>query len=822
MIVLLLLLFVESVVLAASDPSVRSFHFAEFNSSNWNELQTIGLPVNADTGAELVLTDAVAGQNAVAWYRKVVLVRGFRCEFTINMSSINAEHHDGVAFVIQSESGSAQGVAGAGLGYGDENTVVRKGIVNSLAIEFDTFQDNDTSGAHALHDPNANHVSVQTRGIAQANSADHSYSLQQNTAIPPLSGAAHRVRVEYLPAQHLQVFIEPLTGPVINITATSPIEDSLALDQFGAAFVGFTASTSSASGERHAIGNWSFEFLGRPIPSRCSHDGAGTSSAVAGDVAQFGVQLVDQFGNNFTDNTGVTLLATLSVSPNIAAVTYVGLGRYEVSFNATLSGVATVNVTQDGVAIAGSPFQPTVVAAAVDASHCLVSMNASTLVAGDSLLVFVRARDRFDNNLLVGGASVTCDTIFNDTAVQETHAAADDNDGTYKAVFVVTKAGPWQLLVAVDGSMVTSVPTLYNVTAATVDADSCKADVDTQLASDRNNTASVQLYDQFDNAVHVSDAVLQITFDTSDVGGGNASSCASYQTGQDDTVTVLYNCATAGEYTMTIRVAPASSPTNWHRIDEPFVLHVFPADAVNASASVLFGALLDAPQPAQLGAQFNLTTFDFNGNRRLAPVANFSVDCAPWACAAEYVDFGVYTLSVNLTIAEAVDWNVTLMGEPIVGSPFAVQVVPAIAVANTSALVNSSALDTAQSDEPVSVELQLRDRFGNDVVGTSWPPLATWCEAHDATRLPVGFVRRANGTALLTFTAEQSGEYSLYITLDGAQVQGSPFRVTVAWAGLSNELVLAIGGGLLLLVILIGVTVLYVRSRGRRKLYDSI
>lgn len=47
---------------------------------------------------------------------------------------------NGMAFVIQSESDNAQGVALAGLGYGDENDNLQKGIHKSIAIEFDTHQ----------------------------------------------------------------------------------------------------------------------------------------------------------------------------------------------------------------------------------------------------------------------------------------------------------------------------------------------------------------------------------------------------------------------------------------------------------------------------------------------------------------------------------------------------------------------------------------------------------------------------------------------------------------------------------------------------------
>jgi hypothetical protein len=47
-----------------------------------------------------------------------------------------------MAFIMQSESVTAQGVALAGLGYGDENDQLNKGIHNSIAVEFDTHKGN--------------------------------------------------------------------------------------------------------------------------------------------------------------------------------------------------------------------------------------------------------------------------------------------------------------------------------------------------------------------------------------------------------------------------------------------------------------------------------------------------------------------------------------------------------------------------------------------------------------------------------------------------------------------------------------------------------
>lgn len=143
-----------------------------------------------------------------------------------------------MAFVMQSESLSAQGVNNAGLGYGDENTAVLKGIHNSVAVEFDTHKDAALSGPLALGDPNDNHVSIHSRGVGMANSADHQYALLNgtSTAINPLSGHDTAVTVESTP-DYFSVHVAPLTGAVINITGPA-LATLMTLDQWGAGFIG--------------------------------------------------------------------------------------------------------------------------------------------------------------------------------------------------------------------------------------------------------------------------------------------------------------------------------------------------------------------------------------------------------------------------------------------------------------------------------------------------------------------------------------------------------------------------------------------------------
>jgi hypothetical protein len=754
---------------------IASFAFPFFNASSIaSNLSTIGLPVQSS--AELVLTDAVAGQQGAAWFRDTVLVRGFRTEFTLNLSAINADHHDGVAFVIQSEGPFASGVGGAGLAYGDVNALPLRGITNSLAIEFDTFCDNATSGRDALQDPNANHVSVQTRG-ALANSADHRYSLQQSTAIPPLSGSVARVVVQFDPTASLLVFILPLTGPVINVSSSLVSLPTVA-------YVGFTASTSAASGERHAISDWSFAFSGRADATRTAASGAALTSAVAGVVESFDVQLVDQFGNDYPFDDGVVLSSN---TPSVT-IAYSGLGRFSVAYNFTVAGSATaLNVTQNGVVVVSAT--PVVAPNVLDANRSLLQWtvaSGATIVAGNAVGLVLVTRDRFGNRQLSGGAVVSVGGV----------AATDHGDGTYGASVPLTVAGATVIDVLVDGTAL-SPPLAVNVVPAALDAQRTTAlQFDAWIASDLNGTVSIDARDAYGNLCSPADVALAFGFSSPTCSG-------TWLTG---TVGV-YDCPVAGIYTVDITAgaAPISG--------SPFQLQVSPATAVNASASRLAG--WSPTMTAQRGASFSLTTFDFDGNQRDSPVAQLVVQCAPVPCVVHsYVGKGQYKIAANLTAAGALVWNVTVNGAQISGSPFLINVVPAAADAASCALASAAALNQSLSGKPISLELVVRDEFGNQV--QSLPPLSA------ALDPPVAVVSITGTT--LSFTVADSGAYRLTVRVGTAAIAGSPFSFVVAWAGLANEVVLAIGGGILLLVLLIGLIGWYVRAKGkaRRDKYDTI
>jgi len=150
-------------VASASAQQVRFFP----NFSSVANLQMDGSAHQATYGGAKVLrlTDGYPGigathpETSASWFALQQKVNsGFTTyfKFQIHTAAICCSPADGFAFVIQNSSTSALGSGFGGLAYA--------GIPNSVAVEFDTFQNS--------WDPSANHVAVQSCGT-QPNSAMH-------------------------------------------------------------------------------------------------------------------------------------------------------------------------------------------------------------------------------------------------------------------------------------------------------------------------------------------------------------------------------------------------------------------------------------------------------------------------------------------------------------------------------------------------------------------------------------------------------------------------------------------------------------------------
>lgn len=240
-------------------------------------------PQITSSGA-LRLTTANLNQHASAWFKiQQPLSTGFTTAFQFQVSNSNACRGcsfpaDGLALVIQNDpSGTgAIGYTGNGqnLSYGNNDVSTAHGpgaaILNSLAVELDTFQNSNYS------DPNGNHIAVQSCGPNNSstltpNSADHNYTCPNgslaNLALQSLpsglslsDGLAHTITVNYLPpgsctsaCNNLSVYLDS----TLILQTTVDLTQQLSLTSGSNAYIGFTAATGS-SVENNDIVSWSF------------------------------------------------------------------------------------------------------------------------------------------------------------------------------------------------------------------------------------------------------------------------------------------------------------------------------------------------------------------------------------------------------------------------------------------------------------------------------------------------------------------------------------------------------------------------------------
>ena len=212
---------------------------ADFDYPNFTSVDAWHFNADAaQAGDRIRLTPAAYYQRGSAWYRfQEPVTNGFHFHFQFQISDIGTVPNvsgtggDGFALVIHNDSLTAIGDYGWGIGYSGVDG--RDAIANSVAIEFDTWRN------AGLDDPNANHVSVHTRG-SSGNHPHEDYSLGSTTMLPDMkAGGVHTAIVTYIPGA-MTVFVDDLHSPALTVPID--LDSRLAMDQ-GRAWLGFTSST---------------------------------------------------------------------------------------------------------------------------------------------------------------------------------------------------------------------------------------------------------------------------------------------------------------------------------------------------------------------------------------------------------------------------------------------------------------------------------------------------------------------------------------------------------------------------------------------------
>lgn len=209
-----------------------------------NQLQ-ITSAAGGEAGAAYSTTPVTLGSNAT-------FSTTFQFQFT---NAGGAEPADGITFVLAA-SPTGLGTGGNGMGY--------SGVSNSVAIEFDTYDNNSSSlGPIASGDANSsNHVAVDINGDLTDSAAGFPYGVQTcdfnagtaNTAAGCMSnGDVWTATIGYDGAS-LDVTVRDGGSPAYTAISNYPINIGSYLGT-DTAYVGFTGSTG-AGWEQQNILNW--------------------------------------------------------------------------------------------------------------------------------------------------------------------------------------------------------------------------------------------------------------------------------------------------------------------------------------------------------------------------------------------------------------------------------------------------------------------------------------------------------------------------------------------------------------------------------------
>jgi uncharacterized repeat protein (TIGR01451 family) len=262
------------------------------------------------TNTALQLTYSSGALAGSAWYATAQPVaNGFSTTFQFQFTNPSIPPADGIAFVIQNASTSAIGDIGNGgpLGYGDDDTNSNpsqgEGIPNSLAIEFDTFQNawdpqpiNGVESHVAVQScgtgPNTSHHNYLCGGTTGANSTLGQPVVTENIA----DGAVHTVTISYSPdcstcnpatVANIQVVLDGVSIYPNGV----PVEiGSIGLTQAGTAFVGFTGATGG-NWETQDVLNWTFAPTQQGQTINSSNPSTLTQSFVSSNVQGQHVEL---------------------------------------------------------------------------------------------------------------------------------------------------------------------------------------------------------------------------------------------------------------------------------------------------------------------------------------------------------------------------------------------------------------------------------------------------------------------------------------------------------------------------------------------------
>jgi hypothetical protein len=229
-------LLLAAAVLVADSAAAQSFNFSDF-------LNTSGLSINGNAvqnGAKLRLTPALNNQSGSVFSTNPIslgLNASFSTFFAFEILGRGGLDNgaDGLTFTVQTNSNSVGGIGG-GIGY--------EGIPNSMAVEFDTYNNSEFGGS--------NHVGIDLNGSVTSVVSTAQIAPDFDNGLVWYAWVDYNGLTNVLQARWSPTNVRPVAAMLSHTVNLPTVLGS------NNAFVGFTSGTGGGFGE-HNILSWAFQ-----------------------------------------------------------------------------------------------------------------------------------------------------------------------------------------------------------------------------------------------------------------------------------------------------------------------------------------------------------------------------------------------------------------------------------------------------------------------------------------------------------------------------------------------------------------------------------
>jgi hypothetical protein len=273
----------------------------QFNGSAvWDGNRAVLTPSDKNNAGSFFYNTAISLANGASFSTS------FKFQISDSKGDGGEDGADGLVFVIKNSNAITIGSAGEGLGY--------KNILNSLGIEFDTFNN------PAQSDPNGNHVGVNLNGSVVSKDTKIVETLSFNNGLPWTAWIDYNNQSQAVDVRIASNSDARPDSSMLSYKLSSSLKDIIGeVNGSSLASFGFTAATGESIG-KHEILAWS---LFAPSSSSSSSNPSGDlflQPTQIQTIANQGTNVVLQANNDITlkPNSSITIKSPTAGSGGIS------------------------------------------------------------------------------------------------------------------------------------------------------------------------------------------------------------------------------------------------------------------------------------------------------------------------------------------------------------------------------------------------------------------------------------------------------------------------------------------------------------------------